>query len=130
MSFKSMVRELKEMRDGMGSRSRRGGGGSSSGAGRSGVGGGREALPPPPLLQQRRCQGRWADLPPELLHDVIERVEASESTGPARRDVVACASVCKSWREVTKEIVRTPEECGMITFPISLKQVKLNFCLC
>ena len=116
MSFKSIVRELKEMRDGMGSRSRRGSGGGSGG----------ETVPLPPALQtlQQRWQGRWADLPPELLQDVIERVEASEATWPARRDVVACASVCKSWRKITKEVVRTPEECAKITFPISLKQVR------
>ncbi|MBA0592039.1 hypothetical protein Gorai_009026, partial [Gossypium raimondii] len=27
-----------------------------------------------------------------------------------------------SWREITKEIVKTPEQCGRLTFPISLKQ--------
>ncbi|KAJ6837525.1 tubby-like F-box protein 5 [Iris pallida] len=113
MSFKSIVRELKEMRDGIGSRSRKGGGG------------------PDPSQQQQlvmlqryhqRRQGRWAELPTELLRDVIERMEAAEEAWPARRDVVACASVCRSWRETTKEIVRTPEECARITFPISLKQ--------
>ncbi|XP_050213960.1 tubby-like F-box protein 5 [Mercurialis annua] len=67
-------------------------------------------------------QSPWANLPPELLHDIIQRVEANETTWPARRDVVACASVCKSWRDITKEIVRTPEQCGWLTFPISLKQ--------
>ncbi|KAF0934891.1 hypothetical protein E2562_028889 [Oryza meyeriana var. granulata] len=84
MSLKSIVRELREMRDGIGS--------------------------------------MWANLPPELLLDVIQRVEASEATWPARRQVVACAAVCRSWREVTKEVVKTLEECGRITFPISLKQ--------
>ncbi|XP_038716425.1 tubby-like F-box protein 5 isoform X2 [Tripterygium wilfordii] len=67
-------------------------------------------------------QSQWADMPPELLLDIIHRVEASETSWPARRDVLACASVCKSWREITKEIVKTPEECGRLTFPISLKQ--------
>lgn len=67
-------------------------------------------------------QSPWANLPPELLHDIIQRVEANETSWPARRDVVACASVCKSWREITKEIVKTPEQCGWLTFPISLKQ--------
>ncbi|KGN59979.1 tubby-like F-box protein 5 [Cucumis sativus] len=67
-------------------------------------------------------QSRWANLPPELLLDVIQRVEASETSWPSRRDVVACASVCRSWRMITKEVVRTPEQCGWITFPISLKQ--------
>ncbi|KAK6938831.1 F-box domain [Dillenia turbinata] len=65
---------------------------------------------------------RWANLPPELLIDIIQRIETSDSSWPARRDVVACASVCRSWREITKEVVRTPEQCGSLTFPISLKQ--------
>ncbi|KAE8727833.1 Tubby-like F-box protein 7 [Hibiscus syriacus] len=65
---------------------------------------------------------RWASLPPELLRDVIKRLEASESTWPARKHVVACAAVCRSWREMCKEIVRCPEFSGKITFPVSLKQ--------
>ncbi|XP_062019362.1 tubby-like F-box protein 5 [Rosa rugosa] len=67
-------------------------------------------------------QSQWADMPPELLHDIIQRVEQAEISWPARRDVVACASVCRSWREITNEIVKTPEQCGLLTFPISLKQ--------
>ncbi|CAI9757847.1 unnamed protein product [Fraxinus pennsylvanica] len=67
-------------------------------------------------------QGQWANLPPELLLDIIRRVEESETSWPARTVVVFCASVCKSWRDITKEIVRPLEECGRLTFPISLKQ--------
>ncbi|GFP99645.1 tubby-like F-box protein 5 [Phtheirospermum japonicum] len=67
-------------------------------------------------------QGQWANLPPELLLDIIRRVEESETAWPARTVVVFCASVCRSWRDITKEIVKTPEECGRLTFPISLKQ--------
>ncbi|GMI90661.1 tubby like protein 6 [Hibiscus trionum] len=67
-------------------------------------------------------QGQWANLPPELLFDIMQRVEAKENCWPGRRDVVACAAVCQSWREITKEIVKTPEQCGFFTFPISLKQ--------
>lgn len=67
----------------------------------------------------------WADLPSELLLDIFGRVEESETTWPARRAVVACAGVCRSWREVAKEVVKTPEECGLLTFPMSLKQVIL-----
>ncbi|KAK1439152.1 hypothetical protein QVD17_04967 [Tagetes erecta] len=67
-------------------------------------------------------QGQWANLPPELLLDIIRRIEESETSWPARSVVVYCASVCKSWRDITKEIVKTPEECGRLTFPISLKQ--------
>ncbi|ESQ27431.1 hypothetical protein EUTSA_v10018551mg [Eutrema salsugineum] len=64
----------------------------------------------------------WANLPPELLRDVIKRLEESESVWPARKHVVACASVCRSWRDVCKEIVQSPELSGKITFPVSLKQ--------
>ncbi|KAJ6736283.1 TUBBY-RELATED [Salix viminalis] len=81
------------------------------------LGGGSELLSE--LIEE---QSPWANLPPELLHDVIKRVEGSETSWPGRRDVVACASVCKSWREITKAVVKTPEQCGRITFPISLKQ--------
>ncbi|PPD83926.1 hypothetical protein GOBAR_DD19135 [Gossypium barbadense] len=67
-------------------------------------------------------QRQWANLPPELLLDIIQRVEQREQCWPGRRDVVTCASVCRSWREITKDIVKTPELCGFLTFPISLKQ--------
>ena len=136
MSLKSIVRELKEMRDGIGSMSRRGGG--SDGRAGHGRAGSRHSWPglwPEPQRQgqgqrqegPQQQQGRWANLPPELLLDVIQRVEASEATWPARRQVVACAAVCRSWRDVTKEVVKTLEECGRITFPISLKQVSSSY---
>ncbi|KAH6808778.1 tubby like protein 3 [Perilla frutescens var. frutescens] len=64
----------------------------------------------------------WASLPPELLREVLMKVEESESKWPARKHVVACAGVCKSWREVMKEVVKTPEVSGKFTFPISVKQ--------
>ncbi|KAE8705004.1 Anaphase promoting complex 10 isoform 1 [Hibiscus syriacus] len=69
-------------------------------------------------------QSPWANLPPELLLDIIHRVEESETAWPARAAVVFCAAVCRYWREITKEVVKTPEQCGMLTFPISLKQGK------
>ncbi|KAL0376521.1 UNVERIFIED_CONTAM: Tubby-like F-box protein 3 [Sesamum calycinum] len=65
----------------------------------------------------------WDSLPSELLREVLLKVEESESKWPARKHVVACAGVCKSWREVMKEVVKTPEVSGKITFPISVKQV-------
>lgn len=65
---------------------------------------------------------RWANLPTELLFDVIRRLEESESVWPARKHVVACAAVCRSWRSMCKDIVRDPETSGKITFPVSLKQ--------
>ena len=69
-------------------------------------------------------QSCWANMPPELLRDVLMRIEASECTWPPRKDVVACAGVCRNWREIMKEIVKIPELSGNLTFPISLKQVR------
>lgn len=67
-------------------------------------------------------QSCWANMPPELLRDVLMRIEESEVTWPLRRNVVACAGVCRSWREIMKEIVKIPEFSAKLTFPISLKQ--------
>eukprot|EP00268_Persea_americana_P061318 TRINITY_DN7734_c0_g1_i2.p1 TRINITY_DN7734_c0_g1~~TRINITY_DN7734_c0_g1_i2.p1 ORF type:complete len:431 (-),score=64.88 TRINITY_DN7734_c0_g1_i2:285-1577(-) len=67
-------------------------------------------------------QSLWASLPPELLRDVVKRVEGSESAWPERKHVVACAAVCRSWRHLCKEIVGMPETSAKLTFPISLKQ--------
>nr|GMD84805.1 tubby-like F-box protein 5 [Ipomoea batatas] len=80
-----------------------------------------ERLPqsPPPLLQAQ--ESPWADLPCELLLNIIWRVEANETTWPGRRDVVSCAAVCRSWRQTTKWVVRTPLQSGLLTFPCSLK---------
>ena len=72
---------------------------------------------------QRNC---WANLPPEILRSVIMRVEMADGSWPSRKDVVACSAVCKTWRCITKELVKTPEESGKLTFPISLKQVCLS----
>ncbi|KAK7391256.1 hypothetical protein VNO78_19669 [Psophocarpus tetragonolobus] len=116
MSFRSIVRDV---RDGFGSLSRRSFEvrlpGHHRGKSRSSV---HELIEQQPVIQS----SRWASLPPELLRDVINRLEASESTWPGRKHVVACAAVCKSWREMCKEIVSSPEFCGKITFPVSLKQ--------
>jgi len=68
-------------------------------------------------------QSCWANMPQELLREVLLRIEASEDTWPPRKNVVACAGVCRSWRVITKEIVKKPEISAMITFPISVKQV-------
>nr|GMC59893.1 tubby-like F-box protein 5 [Ipomoea batatas]GMD71203.1 tubby-like F-box protein 5 [Ipomoea batatas] len=117
MSFKSIVRELKEMKDGIGSISRRGSEGGRHWRSRT-----RSHIAPDVAPSDPIEQGQWANLPPELLLDIIRRVEESETSWPARTVLVSCASVCKSWREITKEIVKTPEECGKLTYPISLKQ--------
>ncbi|KAK4477726.1 hypothetical protein RD792_016984 [Penstemon davidsonii] len=119
MSFKSIVlRELKEMKDGIGSISKRRGVERKHWRNRTKSYVAPDVAPPCEPIEQ----GQWANLPPELLLDIIRRVEESETAWPARTVVVFCASVCKSWRDITKEIVKTPEECGKITFPISLKQ--------
>ena len=76
-----------------------------------------DSLPIKPLPK-----GEWESLPHELLLYIIRKVEESETSWPARAVVVVCASVCKSWRSVTKEIVKTLQQCGRITFPISLMQ--------
>lgn len=116
MSFRSIVRDV---RDGFGSLSRRSFDVRLLGHNRGKSQGSVHELHDQPLLVQ---SSRWASLPPELLHDVIRRLEASESTWPARKHVVSCAAVCRSWREMCKEIVKSPELSGKITFPVSLKQ--------
>jgi len=64
----------------------------------------------------------WSNMLPELLTEMIQRVEESEGAWPGRKNVVSCASVCKSWRDITKEIVKAPDQSGKLTFPSSLKQ--------
>ncbi|KAF5749210.1 tubby-like F-box protein 8 [Tripterygium wilfordii] len=117
MSSRSIVRDV---RDGFGSLSRRNfevrlAGDHHRGKSHGSV----HELHEQPLVIEN---SRWASLPPELLRDVMMRLEASESTWPARRHVVACSAVCRSWREMCMEIVRSPEFSGKITFPVSLKQ--------
>ncbi|KAG0487760.1 hypothetical protein HPP92_009855 [Vanilla planifolia] len=65
---------------------------------------------------------RWSRLLPELLTDIIRRVEESEDRWPRRRSVVACACVCRKWREITTGLVRSKPLSGLITFPSSIKQ--------
>ncbi|KAM0021131.1 putative transcription factor TUBBY family [Helianthus debilis subsp. tardiflorus] len=118
MSFRSMVRDV---RDGFGSLSRRSfdvrlSGLHSRGKSQGSINDLHDTHPE--LIVQN---SRWANLLPELLFDVIKRLEESESTWPARKHVV-CAAVCRSSRSMCKEIVGTPESCGKLTFPVSLKQ--------
>lgn len=124
MSFRSIVRD---MRDGFGSLSRRSfdvrlSGHHNRGKSQGSINDLNDNGPS--LIVQN---SRWANLPPELLFDVIKRLEESESTWPSRKHVVACAAVCRSWRSMCKEIVRTPESCGKLTFPVSLKQVFIYY---
>ncbi|XP_073022530.1 tubby-like F-box protein 8 [Primulina huaijiensis] len=116
MSFRSIARDI---RDSFGSLSRRSFDVRLSGHHRGKSHGSFHELDDQHLVVQN---SRWANLPPELLFDVIKRLEESESTWPARKHVVSCASVCRSWRITCKEIVRNPEFCGKLTFPVSLKQ--------
>uniref|UniRef100_A0A0E0IYI7 Tubby-like F-box protein n=1 Tax=Oryza nivara TaxID=4536 RepID=A0A0E0IYI7_ORYNI len=116
MSFRSIVRDV---RDGFGSLSRRGFEVRILGHRRGKSHGAVHELHDPVPVIQSSC---WASLPPELLRDIIERLEESEATWPSRKHVVACAGVCRTWREMCKEIVKNPELCGKITFPISLRQ--------
>lgn len=70
----------------------------------------------------------WSTMLPELLGEIMKRVEASEDRWPQRQNVVACACVCKKWREVTREIVKDSSPgSGKITFPSCLKQVIYKF---
>ncbi|XP_022153714.1 tubby-like F-box protein 8 [Momordica charantia] len=116
MSFRSIVRDVRE---GFGSLSRRSFEVRLPGHHRGKSHGSVHDLHDQPLVIQN---SRWASLPPELLQDVVTRLEESESVWPARKNVVACAAVCRSWREMCKEIVKCPEFSGKITFPVSLKQ--------
>lgn len=116
MSFRSIVRDV---RDSFGSLSRRSFDLRLSGHHRDKSHGSFYDLSDQPPVIQDSC---WANLPPELLFDVVRRLEESESTWPCRKHVVACAAVCRSWRSMCKDIVRNPEFCGKLTFPVSLKQ--------
>ncbi|XP_034702084.1 tubby-like F-box protein 8 [Vitis riparia] len=116
MSFRSIVRDV---RDGFGSLSRRSFDVRLLGHSRGKSIGSFHEMHDQPLVIQN---SRWANLPPELLYDIIKRLEESESTWPSRKHVVSCAAVCRSWRTMCKEIVRSPEFCAKLTFPVSLKQ--------
>lgn len=111
---------MRDVRDGFGSLSRRGFEVKLLGHRRGKSHGAVHELHDPAPVIQSSC---WANLPPELLRDVIERLEASEATWPNRKNVVSCAAVCRTWRVMCKEIVKNPEFSGKITFPVSLKQV-------
>ncbi|XP_051200013.1 tubby-like F-box protein 12 [Lolium perenne] len=122
MSFRSIVRDVRES---FGSLSRRGFEVRISGLpGLSGHHRGKSVGSLSALHDRAAIvdQNGWAGLPPELLRDVMKRLEEGESTWPSRKDVVASAAACKAWREICKDIVQSPEFCGKLTFPLSLKQ--------
>ncbi|CAD5169280.1 unnamed protein product [Musa acuminata subsp. malaccensis] len=119
MSFRRIVRDV---RDSFGSLSRRSFEVRLSGVLGHHKGKSDSSENEPHDFSQITQQSHWATLPPELLRDVIRRLEENEATWPSRKHVVDCAGVCRAWREMCKEIVRSPEFCGKLTFPISLKQ--------
>ncbi|XP_037422245.1 tubby-like F-box protein 9 [Triticum dicoccoides] len=97
----------------------------------AGIGGGNEAKVSPEVApedaaeqihEEAEDEERWSRLLPELLTDIVRRVDAGAERWPPRRDVVACACVCRRWRDAAVAVVRPPLECGRITFPSSLKQ--------
>ncbi|CAN4112821.1 unnamed protein product [Withania somnifera] len=73
-------------------------------------------------IDESFVESYWANLPSELLREVLTRIEDADSKWPLRKNVVACAGVCRSWRDIMKELARTPEVSGKLTFPISVKQ--------
>jgi hypothetical protein len=78
-----------------------------------------------PKVEAEEQEERWARLLPELLSEVVRRVEASGGERwPARKDVVSCAGVCRRWRDAAVAVVRPPAVSGKITLPSSLKQVR------
>ncbi|CAJ1957567.1 unnamed protein product [Sphenostylis stenocarpa] len=64
----------------------------------------------------------WSNMLPEILGEIVRRVDAAEEQWPNRQNVVSCACVCKRWRDITREVVREPLHTGKITFPSCLKQ--------
>jgi tubby and related proteins len=126
MSLKNFVRELKEMKEGMGNTSKRGEGRAGHNRVTSQTMWPNVCHRPNQYQEEIEQTGRWAHLPSELLLDIVQRVEDSEVTWPERRNVVACAAVCRSWRCATKEAVKTLQRCARFTFPVSLKQVDIS----
>ncbi|GAA0186831.1 scaffold/adaptor protein [Lithospermum erythrorhizon] len=60
----------------------------------------------------------WSSMLPEILFEIMKRVE--DHHWPSRRDVAACACVCRSWREVTMDVLKLTHQWGNITFPSCL----------
>ncbi|ONM39368.1 TUB-transcription factor 15 [Zea mays] len=82
-----------------------------------------EVVEADPDTEAEDQEERWATLLPELLSDVLLRVEASGAEQwPARKDIVSFACVCRWWRKAAVSVVRPPAESAKITFPSSLKQ--------
>ncbi|XP_050216723.1 tubby-like F-box protein 6 [Mercurialis annua] len=90
-----------------------------------------EGLSPPYTAEckPRDDTSSWANMPHELVREVLKLIEASESSWPDRKNVVACAGVCRTWRLIVKELVKVPEVSTKLTFPISVKQPGPRDCL-
>ncbi|CAL5213055.1 unnamed protein product [Lathyrus oleraceus] len=73
------------------------------------------------VVRELEDETDWSTMLPDLLAKIIKRVDAAEDQWPHRQNIVACACVCKRWKDVTRETVRSPRD-GRITFPSCLKQ--------
>ncbi|KAI4969759.1 hypothetical protein ZWY2020_000673 [Hordeum vulgare] len=62
---------------------------------------------------------RWSRLLPELLTDIVRRINAGAERWPPRREVVACACVCRRRRDAAVSIVRPLESAGSPSFSLS-----------
>ncbi|THU60719.1 hypothetical protein C4D60_Mb07t15720 [Musa balbisiana] len=93
--------------------------------------------PPPPEraegeevaagAEEEEEEERWSTILPELLGEIVRRVESSDRQWPLRKSLVSCACVCRRWRQVTTGVVGPPRDTGTITFAASLKQNPLCF---
>lgn len=77
--------------------------------------------------QAEEGEGRWERMLPEILGEIVRRVDAGGERWPQRKDIVAYAGVCRRWRDAAWGIVRQLRETGSITFPSSLKEVPFVF---
>eukprot|EP00250_Pteridium_aquilinum_P005608 c15681_g1_i2 orf=545-817(+) len=88
MSFKNLTKDIQDMKENIGSMSRRTFDAKFSHC-CSRVRSESTVLDVPTVtkmddLTEKNC---WASLPPELLRDVLQRVESAEGSWPARKDV-------------------------------------------
>nr|CAD1834388.1 unnamed protein product [Ananas comosus var. bracteatus] len=80
------------------------------------------ASPETEVTEEEKGDDRWSSMLPELLGEIVRRVEIGGERWPARKDVVSFACVCRRWRDVATGVVSPPLDSGKITFPSSLKQ--------
>ncbi|XP_047335695.1 tubby-like F-box protein 3 [Impatiens glandulifera] len=58
---------------------------------------------PVTLREDGLKESSWANIPPEILREVLKKIESSQTTWPLRQNVVSCAGVCKGWRDMMKD---------------------------